>query len=146
MLGKACFATRTRDRAGTPGLGGEPHPHCRHRRHQAPHWDRSPLHRTGSVSMLSSLSGHAFTKSWKCDQCQNGNPKLKKARNMTFALRLANVEKYSHVMTAFKFQTNIIQTVSFNSRNKSQTLERTFPSGDNFPSELLLAIATFLYK
>lgn len=127
-----------------PVSGAEPHPHCGRR--QGP----GPTLRLVTPSIAQDLfSCSPYSAVRRSPRARSvisakmGIQKFKKVRNMTFALMLANVEKYSHVMTSFKFQTN---TVSFNSRNKSQTLERTFPSGDNSPSDLLLAIATFLYK
>lgn len=66
----------------------DPHPRWGHRG-PAVRLDH-PLDRTGSILMISSLSRQAFTK---VISTKMGNPKFKKVRDMSFALRLVIVEK-----------------------------------------------------
>ena len=114
MSDKAGSVTRTRDQNwDNPGLGDEPGPTLR-------------LATPSIAQNLSSRSPYSAVKrsprAGSVISAKMGIQSSKRSETwMTSALRLANVKKYSHVMTAFKFQTNIIQTVSFNSRNKNLT-------------------------
>lgn len=85
-----------------------------------------PLHHTGSIFTVSLLSRH-LPRAWSVVRAQTGNPKFKKGQR--HVLRLATAEKirpYLDIMTFFKFQTNVIWVVSFNSRNASN-FRKNFP-------------------